>query len=276
MTQNNVADNHNADALEHHKKHSQYNETFIAALQWLWGDGNLAPGGTADLADVLDGIDTTGKSILDIGSGLGAIAVELVRNYGAASVVGVDVEPHLVEHSRERAKKANLADAVTFEVVRPGPLPFKDRTFDIVVTKDAIVHIPDKAQFYQDVLRVLKPGGAFAGSDWLRGGQGVYSDTAAQWLEIVHLDFELQNLEQTSTALQQGGFENIRLNDRNEWYQTEIKNELATLAGDKYNQLADVIGTEAAEHRLRSSQLKQQVVEEGFLRPTHFLAIKPA
>ncbi len=274
MTRDNVTEPQ-ADNLAHHKKHSQYNETFIAALQWLWGDGNLAPGGPADLADMLDGIDTTGKSILDIGSGLGAIAVDLVRTHGAATVVGVDVEPHLVEHSRERASKANLSHAVSFETVRPGPLPFEDETFDVVVTKDAIVHIPDKARFYKDVRRVLKPGGAFAGSDWLRGGQGAYSDTAAHWLEIVHLDFELQNLEQTSTALRHAGFENIRLNDRNEWYKTEIKNELATLAGDKYRQLENMIGTEAAEHRLRSSQLKQQAVDEGFLRPTHFLAIKP-
>jgi len=264
-----------ADDLEDRGKNSQYNETFIAALQWLWGDGNMAPGGTNDLGVMLRGIDTQNKVILDVGSGLGAIAVALAKDYSAASVIGIDVEPHLVEHSCERAKKANLTDKVEFQQVVPGPLPFSDNTFDIVVTKDAIVHIPDKAEFYRDVLRVLKPGGAFVGSDWLRGGQGAHSDTAARWLEIVHLDFELQNLQQTSQALQQSGFENIRLNDRNEWYKNEIKNELATLAGDKFNQLAKLIGAEAAHHRLRSSQLKQQVVEEGFLRPTHFVAIKP-
>lgn len=255
---------------------SQYNETFIAALQWLWGDGNLAPGGTEDLGDMLNGVDTTGKSILDVGSGLGAIAVELTKTYRAASVTGIDVEPHLVAHSRERAKKAGVADKATFELVTPGPLPFADNSFDIVVTKDAIVHIPDKAGFYTDVRRVLKPGGVFAGSDWLRGGEGPCSDTATQWLEIVHLDFEMQNLQQTANALQQSGFEQVRLNDRNAWYKEEIKSELATLEGEKYEQLTQLIGNEAAAHRLQSSRLKQMVVEEGFLRPTHFVAIKPS
>jgi phosphoethanolamine N-methyltransferase len=255
---------------------SQYNETFITALQWLWGDGNLAPGGTDDLGEMLDGIDTQAMDILDVGCGLGAIAVDLVQNRGAASVVGVDVEPHLVAHSRERAKKAGVHDTVSFQVVTPGPLPFADDTFDLVVTKDAIIHIPDKAAFYADVLRVLKPSGAFAGSDWLRGGEGPCSDNATRWLEIVHLDFEMQNLQQTSMALQQSGFAQVRLNDRNAWYKEEIKSELATLEGDKYQRLAELIGNEAAEHRLQSSRLKQQVVEEGFLRPTHFVAIKPA
>jgi len=179
---------------------SQYNETFITALQWLWGDGNLAPGGTDDLSEMLDGIDTQAMDILDVGCGLGAIAVDLVQNRGAASVVG----------------------------------------------------------------------------DWLRGGEGPCSDNATRWLEIVHLDFEMQNLQQTSMALQQSGFAQVRLNDRNAWYKEEIKSELATLEGDKYQRLAELIGNEAAEHRLQSSRLKQQVVEEGFLRPTHFVAIKPA
>jgi len=261
--------------IEHSRVHSQYNETFITALQWLWGDGNMAPGGTDDLADMLGDIEPRNKTILDIGSGLGAIAVELACKYGAASVIGVDVEPHLVEHSRERARKNGLDDKVSFKQVSPGALPFSDSTFDIVLTKDAIVHIPDKPPFYRDILRVLKPGGAFVGSDWLRGGSGTYSETAAQWLEIVHLDFEMQNLDQTSKAMQQSGFENVSLNDRNEWYKEEIKAELATLEGEKFHQLTKLIGADAADHRLHSSRLKQQVVEEGFLRPTHFKAHKP-
>lgn len=261
--------------LENCRKTSQYNDSVIAALQWLWGDGNMAPGGIDDMQKMLEGIDTKDKTILDIGSGLGAIAIALVQDYNAASVIGIDVEPHLIEHSRERASKADLTDKVTFKQVTPGPLPFSDGTFDIVVTKDAIVHIPDKAAFYSEVKRVLTPGGAFAGSDWLREASGPVSETAARWLDIVHLDFEMKNLQQTSEALQQCGFENVRLNDRNSWYRHEIKNELATLEGNKYDRLADLIGTEAAHHRLQSSRLKQQAVEEGFLRPTHFMAFKP-
>jgi len=270
-----VTDEYTSDDLDRSRRDSQYNESFITALQWLWGDGNMAPGGTDDLGDLLAGVETQNKSILDVGSGLGAIAVALVKDYHADSVIGVDVEPHLVEHSRQRVKKAGLDEKITFKMVTPGPLPFDDGLFDIVVTKDAIVHIPDKARFYEDILRILKPGGVFAGSDWLRGGQGAYSENASRWLEIVHLDFELQNLQQTSTALLESGFETVRMNDRNEWYQKEIKAELATLAGEKYNQLVQLIGNEAAEHRLQSSRLKQQVVDEGFLRPTHFVGFKP-
>lgn len=257
-------------------KQSQYDETFIVALQWMWGDGYLAPGGPAEVAELLQDVDLTGCRTLDIGSGLGAIAALLSETYGASEVVGIDVEPHLVEHSRKRARAAGLDDKVTFQLVEPGPLPFPDDSFDAVFTKDAIVHIPDKPPFYAEVLRVLKPGGVFVGSDWLRGGSGEPSPVAKQWLDVVHLDFRLRNLEETQAALEATGFLNVSMNDRNAWYREEVKAELASLDGDRLAGLAERIGREQAEYRLQSSQLKQQVINEGFLRPTHFVGYKPA
>ena len=64
--------------------------------------------------------------------------------------------------------------------------------------------------------------------------------------------------------------------DRNEWYKSEIKHELATLSGDNYEELVRRVGKETAEHRLESSTRKQRVIELGFLRPTHFVGYKPA
>ena len=252
----------------------QYNENFVIALQWMWGDGYLAPGGPEEVAELLRSVDVSGCRVLDIGSGLGAIAVLLAQTYGAAEVVGVDVEAHLVEHSRNRAANAGL-DNVTFKLVEPGPLPFDDDSFDTVFTKDAIVHIPDKQGFYGDVRRVLRPGGMFIGSDWLRAGSGAVSPLAAQWLEMVHLDFKMKNLDETQHALEQAGFDDVAMNDRNAWYQDEVKAELAALSGDRFTELARRIGRDQAEYRLKSSQLKKRVIEEGFLRPTHFIGYKP-
>jgi phosphoethanolamine N-methyltransferase len=255
---------------------SQYDEAFIVGLQWMWGDGYLAPGGASEVAELLRDVDIRGCRTLDIGSGLGAIAALLVETYGASEVVGVDVEPHLVEHSLQRVATAGLSDKVTFQLVEPGPLPFADASFDAVFSKDAIVHIPDKSPFYAEVLRVLKPGGVFVGSDWLRGGSGEPSPVAAQWLELVHLDLRLRNLDETRAALESAGFRDVSMNDRNAWYREEVKAELASLDGDRLDGLAERIGREQAEYRLKNSQLKQKVIDEGFLRPTHFAGYKPA
>ena len=50
--------------------------------------------------------------------------------------------------------------------VEPGPLPFTNDEVDVVFSKDAIIHIPDKETMALDAF-LLKPGGQFAASDWL-------------------------------------------------------------------------------------------------------------
>ena len=258
------------------ERKSQYTENVNAALQWMWGDGYLSPGGAEEVAAMLRGVDVAGRNVLEIGSGLGAASVTLVEKYGARCVLGVDVEAHLVEHSRERARAAGLDERVRFRLIDPGPLPFDDGSHDMVFSKDAIVHIPDKAACYAEVLRVLAPGGVFVGSDWLRGGEDTYTSDAREWLEFVHLDFRMETLEQTRRALEQSGFERVGLVDRNEWYKVEVGKEIATLSGDNYEKLVEAVGEEMAKHRLESSTLKQRVIDQGFLRPTHFVGYKPA
>ena len=226
------------------------------------------------MAVLLDGLNLTGCDVLDIGSGLGAIDVLLVQEHGANNVVGIDIEPPLIEHARQRAVKAGVAEQVQYRLVEPGPLPFEDESFDVVFSKDAIIQISDKVALYQDVLRVLRAGGVFVGSDWLRSGEGEHSDLFKEWLIAVQLSFDMKNLEQTRSALEHAGFVDVKLKDRNEWYGQEIKNELATLSGRNYAELTKRIGEEKAAHRVRSSTLKQRVVERGELRPTHFIGYK--
>ena len=228
-----------------------------------------------EVGALLAPVDIRDKTVLDIGCGLGAITILLADTYGARSVLGIDVEPHLIAHCRKRVRAAGLDDRIRFELVEPGPLRYPDDAFDVVFTKDTIVHIPDKYPFYRDIFRMLKSPGVFVGSDWLRGGDETYSEQAARWLELVHLDFTMKNLEETRRDLESAGFEDIHMTDRNAWYREAIRVELETLSEDRLAELANRIGQERADHRLQSSTLKQQVLNDGFLRPTHFVGHKP-
>jgi phosphoethanolamine N-methyltransferase len=145
----------------------QYAKAFSDALQFMWGKGFLSPGGPAEVRQMLDGESLEGKRVLDIGSGLGGVDLLLVVGHGAAEVVGIDVEPRLIDEARDLVRSASLEGRIRFDLIEPGPLPFADESFDVVFSKDAMVHIPDKASLYREVLRVLKPGGRFTAADWL-------------------------------------------------------------------------------------------------------------
>ena len=71
----------------------EYDDGMQALLQIIWGADFLSPGGGEEVARLLEGSDIAGCALLDIGCGLGAIDELLVRDYRAASVVGVDVDP---------------------------------------------------------------------------------------------------------------------------------------------------------------------------------------
>jgi len=240
-----------------------------------WGEGFLSPGGAAEVAAILEGTSLDGGSVLDIGSGLGGIDVLLVRDHGAARVLGIDVEAPLVERARALAEREGLADRLTFELVRPGPLPFADGRFDAVFSKDAIVHVADKAAFYAEIHRVLRPGGVFVGSDWLRGSEGPPTPAMEAWFEVLGLTFNMKTQAAVRRLLEQTGFADLRFRDRNAWYREVVRDEIARVSAENQAPLAERIGEAAARQRLASSTAKQRVVEEGELRPTHFHARKP-
>jgi cyclopropane fatty-acyl-phospholipid synthase-like methyltransferase len=98
-----------------------------------------------------------GKKILDIGSGKGVTACFLAQKYGC-EVVGIDLSEKMIKHASELAKKRGLEGRVSFRMVDAHDLPFKDKSFDIVLAECTTVLL-DKEKAFSEFLRVLKPGG---------------------------------------------------------------------------------------------------------------------
>jgi SAM-dependent methyltransferase len=75
-------------------------------------------------------------------------------------IMGVKIgqDSEIGEQMDARIARAQLADRIKSLCVAPGPLPFESESFDVLFSKDAIVHIPDKAALYTDIHRVLRPG----------------------------------------------------------------------------------------------------------------------
>jgi SAM-dependent methyltransferase len=147
----------------------EYDASLVALLETVWGEDYLSPGGREEVARILEGVTLDGATILDLGCGTGGADFAIAELSATATIVGVDVSVALVEQARARAHARGLAARVQFEPVRPGPLPFADARFDVVFSKDALIHIPDKAAICGEILRVLRPGGMLAASDWMRG-----------------------------------------------------------------------------------------------------------
>ena len=251
----------------------EYNAEMLAGLEWIWGEGFMSPGGREEVAEILRGVDLRDKTVLDIGCGIGGIDILLVKEYGAAQVIGIDVEAPLVDKARANIAKAGLENQISIKLVSPGPLAFDDESFDVVFSKDAMIHVPDKAAIYREISRVLAPKGVLAFSDWFGSDQAATPEFR-EWLDVVHLSFTLKPIQSATSLLAQLGFSDIESNDRNAWYLEYLESELDRVRGANFDDFAHQNSRELAEQRLHSSTLKKRVVEQGLLRPGHIRARK--
>ena len=253
-----------------------YDEHAITFLEALWGDGFLSPGGPEEVARVLEGIDLAGKTVLDIGCGAGGITTALARDYGAAAVVGIDVEEPVCAAARRQAEKSGVAERVHIELVTPGPFLFADAGFDIVFSKDSIIHIPDKAFLAGEAFRVLKPGGWFVASDWLIGHDGPPSPEMADYIAKEALDFGMASPQRYRAALEGAGFTEVSLRNRNPWYREVARKELALLEGAGRAKFEAVCGAEEIARQIETWRAMVIVLDSGEHCPHHFRARKPA
>ncbi len=252
-----------------------YDSGMIAFLEAIWGEGYLSPGGPAEVARVLDGIELRGKTVLDIGCGAGGITASLVAEHGAAHVTGLDVEPDVCNATRAFMARKGLTGRVDVVQVVPGPLPFAPGSFDIVFSKDSIVHIPDKAALARDVFRVLRPGGWFVASDWLTSHDGAPSPAMAHYLRCEDLEFGMASPDAYRRALQLAGFERIDLRNRNEWYRLEAAQELARLTGPERPRFEAIVGVKEIARQERTWTAMLPVLQSGEHCPHHIRARKP-
>ena len=100
--------------------------------------------------------------ILDVATGTGLVARDLVRRYGA-TVVGLDQSPQMLAAARARlARSPGLAARVTLLEGEAERLPFADGEFDHLTFTYLLRYVDDPAATLRELARVVAPGGRVA------------------------------------------------------------------------------------------------------------------
>jgi SAM-dependent methyltransferase len=111
-----------------------------------------------------------GERVVDVGSGAGFdsfIAADLVGETGA--VVGVDMTAEMLAKSRQNADTLGLADRVAFREGLAEDMPVEDGWADVVISNGVINLCPDKRAVFEEIRRVLRPGGILQFADIANG-----------------------------------------------------------------------------------------------------------
>ncbi len=141
-----------------------------ARQQAMWASGDFAVIGTTlqIVGEVLcEGADVrAGHRVLDVAAGNGNATLAAARRF--AEVTSIDYVPALLERGRRRAEADGLA--VTFKEADAEALPFRDASFDRVLSTFGVMFTPDHEQAAAELMRVSVTGGRIGLASWTPAG----------------------------------------------------------------------------------------------------------
>jgi phosphoethanolamine N-methyltransferase len=251
----------------------EYDDELVSLLQLVWGKGFLAPGGPESVLRCVAGVDLAGAEVLDIGCGIGGADQVLTSELGAR-VTGLDVDAALIDTARRLADESGL-DIGYVRVEPESPLPFPDSSFDHVFSHAAIIHVEDKPAMFDEIIRVLRPGGWLLAYDWMRGTDP-YTEEMQYWFQLEGLVYNMDHIANYERMLEAAGFVDVASEDGNAEYCAIAHREHELMRTAWYDTMTEMLGAERRDYFIEDWRVLTVVLDQGQLRPGRFRGRKPA
>jgi demethylmenaquinone methyltransferase/2-methoxy-6-polyprenyl-1,4-benzoquinol methylase len=97
--------------------------------------------------------------ILDIATGTGDVAIEMVRQHPERKVFGIDFSEPMIRGAHQKILKKGLFETIALSLGDAILLPFRDNTFHAILIAFGLRNILNKEQALSEMVRVVKEGG---------------------------------------------------------------------------------------------------------------------
>ncbi|KAM6953426.1 phosphoethanolamine methyltransferase [Aplochiton taeniatus] len=200
----------------------QYTRRGILRYEKMFGAGFVSTGGPSTTKEFVDLLNLRpGQKVLDVGCGIGGGNFYMAKTFGV-EVLGLDLSENMVNIAMERAV-AEKIPSVHFEVADATKRSFPEGSFDVVYSRDTILHIDDKLVLFKRFHSWLKPGGKLLISDYCCGEK----PWTPQFQEYVkQRGYILYTPTQYGKFIEEAGFSYVRTEDRTAQFLQVIKAEM--------------------------------------------------
>lgn len=212
----------------------QYKASGILRYERVFGEGYVSTGGVETTKEFVDMLDLKpGQKVLDVGCGIGGGDFYMAENYDV-HVLGIDLSINMVSFAIERAIGRKCS--VEFEVADCTTKDYPENSFDVIYSRDTILHIQDKPALFRSFFKWLKPGGKVLISDYCKN-PGKPSEEFAAYIK--QRGYDLHDVKAYGKMLEDAGFHDVIAEDRTEQFLRVLRRELAEVEKNKDAFLAD-------------------------------------
>ncbi|CAH9106874.1 unnamed protein product [Cuscuta europaea] len=206
----------------------QYKCSGILRYERVFGQGFVSTGGLETTKEFVAKLNLQpGQKVLDVGCGIGGGDFYMAEKYDV-HVVGIDLSINMISFALERA--IGLKCAVEFEVADCTKKSYPDGTFDVIYSRDTILHIHDKPALFKSFYSWLKPGGVVLISDYCRRA-GTPSQEFSEYIK--QRGYDLHDVEAYGQMLRDAGFKDVIAEDRTVQFMDVLQAELGSVEKEK-------------------------------------------
>jgi len=204
---------------------NQYSRKGILRYEAIFGRTYVSVGGETTTREFVSQLNLKpGMKILDIGCGTGGSAFYMARTYGV-DVHGIDLATNMIAIANDyrNEMEATVKHRVQFYVEDAVTMEYPNNFYDVVYSRDTILHIPGKEKLFQNFLSTLKPGGKLMISDYCRGDQ----EHSQRFKDYVKSrDYKLFTVPEYGRIIEKAGFQKVIALDKTKLMIDIMKMEL--------------------------------------------------
>lgn len=212
-----------------------------------------------------------GTRVVDFCAGLGGPSRYFAHRYGA-NVTGIELTPARVKGAEELTRRVGLQNSVRVIEGNVMQVALPDTSVDVVISQEALLHVPDKKRVLAEAYRILKPGGRIVFTDWVAHRPLSGADRELMWQGMAVAD--LYSLPTYAELIGSVGFTANSVDDLTDEWAVILRHRLAMY--QKLREEAQKAGTPAGHDAFYESYVRfVDLVNGAILGGGRFAGQKP-